>query len=181
MKTVTIDSDSLEATHAIGRRLGAALTTGSVIALIGPLGSGKTTLARGIADGAGVEDLRQVNSPTFVLFTEYSAKKGTVPFCLNGPTGAAHKTGLSPFSHPPLRIFHIDAYRLRGSGDLDALGFEEMPARGAVLIEWADRVLDLLPPDTLTLQIETTGENQRRFRLNAPGPISNNLAAAARI
>lgn len=159
MKTVTIDSDSLEATHAIGRRLGAALTTGSVIALIGPLGSGKTTLARGIADGAGVEDLRQVNSPTFVLINEYD-------------TEPADK---------PLRVFHIDAYRLRGSADLEALGFEEMPTRGAVLIEWADRVLDLMPPDTLTLQIEPTGETQRRFHLNASGPISNDLAAATRI
>jgi len=181
MKTVTIDSESVESTHAIGRRLGAALTTGSVIALIGPLGSGKTTLARAIADGAGVEDLRQVNSPTFVLINEYDAKKGTVPFCLKGPKGAAHKTGLSPFSHPSLRIFHIDAYRLRGSADLEALGFEEMPTRGAVLIEWADRVFDLLPPDTLTLQIETTGETQRRFRLTPSGPLSRDLAAVARI
>ncbi len=149
----TLDSDSLETTHAIGRRLGAALTAGDVVALVGPLGSGKTALVRGIAQGAGVGDPREVNSPTFVIINEYEAN----------PAG------------PPLRLYHVDTYRLRHAGDLDALGFDEMLAAGAVLIEWADRVEDLLPPDRLTVVLEPVDDNHRRLHCTAGGARSESL------
>lgn len=131
---------NIEATRQIGRRLGSALRVGDLVALIGPLGSGKTTLVKGIASGAGVADARQVNSPTFVIVNEY-------------------ETSLSPTP----RIYHIDAYRLRGGGDLESLGFEEMLSLGAVVIEWADRVEDVLPPQRLSITIEPVDENCRRF------------------
>ncbi len=73
MSRIVLDSDGINATHVIGRRLGERLACGHVIALIGPLGSGKTTLVKGIADGARVPDVRQVNSPTFVIVNEYDA------------------------------------------------------------------------------------------------------------
>ncbi|NLX14425.1 MAG: tRNA (adenosine(37)-N6)-threonylcarbamoyltransferase complex ATPase subunit type 1 TsaE [Phycisphaerales bacterium] len=130
-----------------GRRLGCRLRTGSVVALIGPLGSGKTTLVKSIAAGAGVADPREVNSPTFVLVNEYEARR----------------------SGEVLHLYHIDAYRLRGHDDLEALGFEEMCERGAVLIEWADRVLELLPQDRLTMRLDPIGEYQRRFVCQAGG------------
>ena len=142
----TIDVADLEGTRQIGRRLGAGLRIGDVVALIGPLGSGKTTLVKGIAAGAGVADARQVNSPTFVIVNEY-------------------ETSLSPTP----RVYHVDAYRLRGGGDLDSLGFEEMLSLGAVIIEWADRVEDVLPPQRLTITIEPVDENRRRFDCAASG------------
>jgi tRNA threonylcarbamoyladenosine biosynthesis protein TsaE len=153
---LTIISESLEATHALGARVGRALAVGDVLALVGPLGAGKTTLVKGIAAGAGVADARQVNSPTFVIVNEYDALR----------------TGV--------RLYHIDAYRLRGAGDLEALGFDEMAAFGAVLVEWADKVPDALPPDRLTITIAPTGELGRRFELVASGPVSERLLEFAR-
>ena len=145
MATITIDIQDLDATHRVGRRLGTILKTGDVVALIGPLGSGKTTLVKAVADGAGLGDLRQVTSPTFVIVNEYDA-------------GAPPTT---------LRLYHVDAYRLRGSDDLEALGFDEMLTLGAVLIEWADKVADLLPPETLTIEIEPVDDHRRRFCCSA--------------
>ncbi|HPD28594.1 MAG TPA: tRNA (adenosine(37)-N6)-threonylcarbamoyltransferase complex ATPase subunit type 1 TsaE [Phycisphaerae bacterium] len=146
MNQRTINIADVEATRRLGRRLGSALQAGDLVALIGPLGSGKTTLVKGIAAGAGVADSRQVNSPTFVIVNEY-------------------ETGLSPAP----RIYHIDAYRLRGGGDLESLGFDEMLSLGAVLIEWADRVQGVLPSSRLEISIEPVDENRRRFLCRAFG------------
>jgi len=151
-----IASDSLEMTHALGRRLGVVLAPADVVALIGPLGSGKTALVRGMAEGAGVSDPREVNSPTFVIVNEYE----TAP------------------PRPPLRLYHIDTYRLRHGGDLDALGFDEMLAAGAVLIEWADRVEDLLPDDRLTVTLEAVDDHTRRLECASGGPRSEVLLRA---
>ena len=150
---LTVECENLPATERLGRRLGAVLRNGDVLALVGPLGSGKTTLTKGIAAGAGVVDLRQVNSPTFVIVNEYEA----------------------PREPEPLHIYHIDVYRLRGSGDLDAIGFDEMCRGGAVIVEWADRVADLLPEDCLTVTIEPTGDESRRITCSADGPSAAQL------
>lgn len=149
-----VESPDLPATHALGRRLGSALSAGDVVALIGPLGSGKTTFVKGIAAGAGVPDLRQVNSPTFVIVNEYAAHR---------PEGE-------------LTIHHIDVYRLRGSEDLDAIGFDEMCRTGAVIVEWADRVLDLMPPERLTITIDPISDTARRFRFEPFGATGVRLA-----
>jgi tRNA threonylcarbamoyladenosine biosynthesis protein TsaE len=130
----------VDETLAIGRRIGAALEPGDVVALVGPLGAGKTHLVKGIAEGAGVADRNQVNSPTFVLINEYAGR---------------------------LPIHHIDVYRLAGSDELEALGFEEMVSGpGAVLIEWADRVEDALPVDHLHVTLAVTGAERRELFIN---------------
>lgn len=147
------ESASLEQTLAWGRRLGAALQVGHVVALQGPLGAGKTALVKGIAAGAGVTDTRQVTSPTFVLVNEYHANRGS----------------------GELIIHHVDAYRLCGGQDLVALGLDEMCGEGAVLIEWADRVAEVLPADRLVVTLEPLDASRRRFRIETQGDRSAGL------
>ncbi len=110
----TIDLPDLAATEAFGRRLGGLLFPGAVVALIGPLGAGKTHLVRAVAAGLGVPDPRVVTSPTFVLIQEYAGR---------------------------LPVYHFDAYRLRGENDFSDLGAHEyFEGEGVCLVEWADRV-----------------------------------------
>ena len=150
---ITLVSESVADTLAIGRRLGAALAAGDVIALVGPLGAGKTHLTKGIAEGAGVADAREVNSPTFVLVNEYAAR---------------------------LPIYHVDAYRLSGEEELAALGFAEMcSGAGAVIVEWADRVPGVLPADHLHITIHVADAERREFAIAATGQQSIRLANAA--
>ena len=150
--SVSITSHGVEQTLAIGRTIGQAIQSGDVIALIGPLGAGKTHLVKGIAVGLGLPDDRAVTSPTFVLVNEYPTR---------------------------LHLFHLDAYRLGGSDDLDALGFDEMCTTdgAAIVVEWADRTPAAMPPDHILLQIEPTGAQSRRLTLTAPMP-SHHLFAA---
>jgi tRNA threonylcarbamoyladenosine biosynthesis protein TsaE len=133
----------LDATVALGRRLGQRLFAGAVIALIGPLGAGKTHLARAIAEGLGIADPRAVSSPTFVLIQEYSAR---------------------------LPIYHFDAYRLSGPAELFDLGVHEyFEGQGVCLLEWADRVEACLPHEYLRLTMEVTGPTSRRIHVQARG------------
>jgi tRNA threonylcarbamoyladenosine biosynthesis protein TsaE len=141
---MTLDLPDLEATEAFGRRLGALLFPGAVVALVGPLGAGKTHLVRAVAAGLGVADRRVVTSPTFVLVQEYDAR---------------------------LPIYHFDAYRLRGSGEFSDLGAHEyLEGDGVCLVEWADRVPECLPADHLRLTLEIVGPTARRLSAAATGP-----------
>ncbi len=141
-------SDSVEATQRFGRQLGQHAEPGSVVALIGPLGAGKTQLVKGIAAGLGVEDVRKVSSPTFVIAREHPGR---------------------------LKLYHVDAYRVSAS-ELSAIGFDEMcAAEGVVAVEWADRAADLLPEDHLSIMIEPTGETVRRLACRAHGEGSRQL------
>src|SRR5438067_5340354 len=107
---VEINVSDLVGTQALGHGLGGALFDGAVVALIGPLGAGKTHLVRAVAEGLGIADSRVVSSPTFVLIQEYNAR---------------------------LPIYHFDAYRLRGPGDFLDLGVHEyFEGRGVCLVEW---------------------------------------------
>ncbi len=129
-------------TENLGCSLGQALTPGGLVALIGPLGAGKTRLVQSIAAELGA-DRRAVNSPTFVLIQEYDA---------------------------PLPIFHCDTYRLRSVNEFLDLGVDEMFQSGGVfLIEWADRVTPVLPADRLQIEIEVTGETARTFHIHCVG------------
>jgi tRNA threonylcarbamoyladenosine biosynthesis protein TsaE len=131
------------ASTAFGRRLGELLFPGSVVALIGPLGAGKTYLVRAIAEGLGIVDSRVVSSPTFVLIQEYLAR---------------------------LPIYHFDVYRLRSEAEFQDLGAHEYFAGdGVCLIEWADRVPGSLPAEHLRIELSVTGESSRRAQLTAAG------------
>ena len=121
VKRMLVDLPDLSATEALGRRLGQLLGADVVVALVGPLGAGKTHLTRAIAMGLGLADPRLVCSPTFVLLHEYA---GRVP------------------------IYHFDAYRLRSEAEFADLGAAEyLEGDGVCLIEWADRVPGCLPAD----------------------------------
>jgi tRNA threonylcarbamoyladenosine biosynthesis protein TsaE len=142
-QSLLVDVPDLAGTEAFGRRLGAVLFRGAVVALIGPLGAGKTQLARAIAEGLGIPDSRVVTSPTFVLIQEYSAR---------------------------LPIYHFDAYRLAGAGELFDLGVSEyFEGDGVSLVEWADRALECLPAEHLRVTVEITGPTSRRFSVEGRG------------
>lgn len=133
----TLTTDSARATRELGERLGAAAVPGTVLALIGPLGAGKTQLAKGVADGLGIRSV--VNSPTFVLMNEHVGR---------------------------LRLFHVDAYRLDDPEEALAAGvLDERQADGVTAVEWADRLDGWLPPDRLDLEIrlDPAGAPDRRF------------------
>ncbi len=138
-----VDAHDLFETVALGKRLGERLFPGAVIALIGPLGAGKTVLVRAVAEGLGIRDSRVVSSPTFVLIQEYVAR---------------------------LPIYHFDTYRLTTVLEFVELGVHEyFTGQGVCLIEWADRVQEILPPDLLRIEIEPTGETSREITLETRG------------
>jgi len=140
-------------TESLGRALGNALAQGGLVALIGPLGAGKTRLAQSIAAALGA-DRRTVNSPTFVLIQEYAA---------------------------PVPIFHCDTYRLRSVDEFLDLGIDEMfQSEGVCLIEWADRVTPILPSDRLQIEIGVAGPTARNFLITALGSRSADLLEKAR-
>ena len=130
-------------TESLGVRLGKAALPDDVIALWGELGSGKTTLVRGIARGLGIDE-REVTSPTFVIVHEHDG--GRLP------------------------LFHIDLYRL-APGDAPSTGWEEALSGGGVTaIEWPDRVERRLPEDRLDVHLAHTGGDQRQVRFEPRGP-----------
>src|ERR1700730_7290831 len=127
-----LEVSSPEQMTLFGRRLGTLLFPGAVVALVGPLGAGKTFLVRAIAEGMGIANSRVVSSPTFVLIQEYPAR---------------------------LPIFHVDAYRLGSAAEFADLGVHEyFESKGVSLVEWADRVENCLPSEHLRVTIEPTGE-----------------------
>jgi tRNA threonylcarbamoyladenosine biosynthesis protein TsaE len=140
---MVLDLPDLAATETFGRRLGRRLFPGAVVALLGPLGAGKTHLVRAIAEGLDIADSRAVSSPTFVLIQEYRAR---------------------------LPIYHFDAYRLRGEREFLDLGvYEYLEGDGVCLIEWADRVAGCLPAEHLRIELAVTGETSRHAIATATG------------
>lgn len=137
------ESRSEADTERLGRALAEALRPGSVVALVGPLGAGKTFLVRALAAGLAI-DPRSVASPTFVLIHEY--RGGRLP------------------------LYHFDAYRLSDARQFTELGVEEyFRGQGVSVVEWADRVPECLPGDRLEIRIEVTGPVSRRIVLTACG------------
>jgi tRNA threonylcarbamoyladenosine biosynthesis protein TsaE len=142
-----------EATRAAGVALGRALRGGDVVALIGELGAGKTTLVVGVVDGAG-GDVGAVASPTFALVNQYGGR---------------------------LPIAHVDLYRLERERELDELGLDELWGAPpfAALVEWADRFADRLPPDHLAVTLAHAGLG-RVLHAEPRGPASTRLLEAWR-
>jgi tRNA threonylcarbamoyladenosine biosynthesis protein TsaE len=131
----TVISHSADETRAAGARLGARLGAGAVVACIGELGAGKTCFLQGLARGLGVES--PVTSPTFVLINEY---RGRVP------------------------VHHLDAYRTESLLEVLDLGIDElMHGDGVTVIEWADKLLPILPAHAITVTIDGLGDEPRRI------------------
>jgi tRNA threonylcarbamoyladenosine biosynthesis protein TsaE len=144
---------SPEQTRALGRRLGVAATSGTVIALLGDLGVGKTLLAQGVGDGLGVEG--PVTSPTFVLMR-------------------VHEGGR-------LLLVHADIYRLGDEDEAEAIGLPEaLGSDAVVLVEWADLLPELLPEDHLRVELRWLPgrPEEREVVLQATGPRHRPLEAA---
>ena len=136
-------SRSAGETQALGERLGSRLGRGDVVACIGPLGAGKTCFLQGLARGLGVT--ADVTSPTFVLVNQY---RGRVP------------------------VYHVDAYRTGSLTELVDVGLEEMlHGEGVTIVEWADKLLPLLPPRTVTATIEGLGDEPRQIDLSGPAEV----------
>jgi len=134
-------SRSVDDTLALGERLGRVAAAGDLICLWGDLGAGKTQLTKGIAQGLGIDDT--VNSPTFVLMSEYA---GRVP------------------------LFHVDLYRLADAREALAGGvIDERQAEGLTVVEWPDRMREVLPGSRLDVVIDGTGDEPRRIELLAAG------------
>jgi tRNA threonylcarbamoyladenosine biosynthesis protein TsaE len=141
-------SHSVPETREIASRLATLLRAGDVVVLRGDLGAGKTHFVQGVVAAFGVpEDL--ANSPTFVIIQEYDA---AIPIC------------------------HIDAYRVRDCDEFIELGADEILGSDTIcLIEWGDRVAEVLPRDRLTVVMETLGETTRRISFVASGPRSTEI------
>lgn len=141
--TQRFETASEEETIEFGRRLAAQLPPKAVLLLIGDLGAGKTTLAKGIVAGLGAADIEDVSSPTFTLIHEY------------GRGG---------------RVYHIDLYRLETAAEAATLGLDEIFDREAVvLIEWGERFPSLMPPECMEVRLRALDEDRREIVIHAQG------------
>lgn len=142
-------SHSPQQTIKFGQQFGSQLKGGEVIALCGPLGSGKTNLIKGIVSGLGAEETaNQVTSPTFVLVNEYSG-------------------GSTSLTTGRLDIFHIDAYRINSISEFEQIGFDDYCYPGSVvLIEWADKIIEALSGvKYIKIELSHLGEDHRAIRI----------------
>jgi len=128
-------------TIALGQRLARELPPRGVVLLIGNLGAGKTTLAKGIVSGLGAAPADEVSSPTFTLIHEYGEG----------------------------RVYHVDLYRLEEPREVATLGLEEIFERdGLVLIEWGERFPRLLPAERTEIRIRALAEDEREIAVTRP-------------
>ena len=140
---MTIVSNSLEETKTIAKLLAENIPIGKVIALIGNLGTGKTTFTQGFASAMGIKE--KVGSPTFKLISEYSGKNGS--------------------------LYHIDAYRLDGAKEFLNIGGEDYlyPENGITIIEWADLILDLLDEKIIFIYLFRIDGEQNKRKIEIEG------------
>jgi len=139
METKVLHIENEKETEALGEKIGKTVAAGTVIALIGDLGTGKTTLTKSIARGLGVTET--VTSPTFNIIREY--KSGRLP------------------------LYHFDVYRIGDPDEMFELGYEEyFYGDGVCVVEWADIIEELLPEDAVTIRIERgASEDEREYRI----------------
>jgi tRNA threonylcarbamoyladenosine biosynthesis protein TsaE len=147
----TTRAETPEALQALAERLGGALRVGDALALVGPLGAGKTTFVQGLARGAGVAPDRHVASPTFALVNEHPGR---------------------------VRLVHADLYRIERRAELAELGLDDAFDRAAVAIEWLDRFPDAMPADRLEIKIAIDADGGRTLTFTPAGARSEELLAA---
>ena len=131
---LNLTTSSAEETIELGRKIGAMLKGGEIIAMQGTLAAGKTTITKGIAESLGIKDT--ITSPTFCLISEY---EGKIP------------------------LYHMDVYRLDGGEDFINLGVEDMIyGKGVSIIEWSEKVMSELPKQTIILKLEPVENTTNR-------------------
>ena len=141
---MVFETRSEEETIAAGECLARLIPRRAVVLLIGNLGAGKTTLAKGIAKAAGAADPAEVSSPTFTLIHEYG---------------------------DPPRVYHVDLYRLDDPRQVASLGLEELFERDAItLIEWGEKFPGLMPPDSIEVRLSITGPESRQLVVSGLRP-----------
>ncbi len=150
MSEFSLQSPGVDATIAFGSQLAGQLIARDVIALSGDLGAGKTHLSKGIASGLGVDpDL--VNSPTFVLLQQYDGR---------------------------LPVYHFDTYRLSEPAEFEDIGgIELLEHEGVCLIEWPQRIEELLPDRTIWIEIAATGADIRSITIRGTHQRSRDIIA----
>jgi tRNA threonylcarbamoyladenosine biosynthesis protein TsaE len=138
VKSRIIHTRSEEETVALGEELAAELPAKCVVLLIGNLGAGKTTLAKGIVKGLGAAHPDEVSSPTFTLIHEY------------GP-----------------RVYHVDLYRLDRADQVASIGLDEIFEREAVvLVEWGERFMELMPLERVEIRLRSIGGDEREILIS---------------
>jgi tRNA threonylcarbamoyladenosine biosynthesis protein TsaE len=138
VKSRIYHTQSEEATIALGEALAAKLPSKALVLLIGNLGAGKTTLAKGIVKGLKAGEPDDVSSPTFTLIHEYGSS-----------------------------VYHVDLYRLDTAAQVASLGLEEIFDRPAVvLIEWGERFPELMPKERIEIRLRSTGEDSREIEVS---------------
>ncbi|MDQ4045465.1 MAG: tRNA (adenosine(37)-N6)-threonylcarbamoyltransferase complex ATPase subunit type 1 TsaE, partial [Chloroflexota bacterium] len=138
-----------EAMRDIGRQIGRQLRTGDVLLLHGDLGTGKTTLAQGVAESLGIETA--VQSPTFTLMSEYAAALG---------------------DRSPVKLYHLDLYRLDEPEELGDIGWEEAmsPEQGVTIVEWPERAGEWLPDRYMLVSIAYRDADSREVMISGAPP-----------
>src|SRR5690606_9670158 len=144
---------SPEQTRRLGMQLGSLLQPGDLVCLEGDLGAGKTTLTQGVAAGWGSAEA--VTSPTFVLVNIYPRPDGQ-------------------------QLAHLDAYRLGGPEDAEALDLDDLLGRGPLLIEWPGRIEAALPAERLWIKLFWIEEDRRRLEISPQGDRYRPMAEALR-
>lgn len=147
-----VHSATADETIALGERLGRVAAPGDLLCLWGELGAGKTQLAKGIARGLAIDET--VNSPTFILMNEYAGR---------------------------LPLFHVDLYRLVDAADALAGGvIDDRQIEGVTVVEWPDRMGDVLPAGRLDVVIDGSGEEPREIEVVTTDPELGRLVEAVR-
>jgi len=127
----------------LGERLVRTLPPGATVLLIGDLGAGKTTLAKGIVQGLGAATADEVSSPTFTLIHEYGS---------------------------PAAVYHVDLYRLESARDAATLGLDELfDSPALVIVEWGERFPELMPRDRIEIRLRALGDDQREIDVMGGG------------
>jgi tRNA threonylcarbamoyladenosine biosynthesis protein TsaE len=138
---IQITTYNADETFALGLSIGEKLKEGDILALSGELGSGKTCFTGGLARGLGVSTDYQITSPTFTLINEYPAR---------------------------VTLYHFDIYRLSGIADLDDLGYEEyFSGNGVVVIEWAEKIAQIIPQTAFFISFEYLDDNKRKIKIRS--------------
>ena len=135
-----MNAGSPSETRLLGRQFSSGIRPGDVVALYGGLGAGKTTFVQGMLQGLGISD--NATSPSFVIMNEY------------------------PLKEKGISLYHLDLYRLDTIDDITDIGIEDILNKNSILvIEWAEKMGDLLPEGCVKIYFEMTGESQREIRI----------------